>query len=68
MVYRLKDTSNGFVMDSTTTREDLLQLFSSVRGANCIICNGETAKSLPLKPICINKKVEDNVFYINGVY
>lgn len=68
MIYRLKGTTNGFVVDSTTTRDDLLQLFSNVDGANCIICNGETAKSLPLKPICINKKVADGVFYINGVY
>ena len=68
MIYRLKDTTNGFVVDSSTTKEDLLQLFSSVRGARCVICNGETAKSLPLKPICINKKVADGVFYINGRY
>lgn len=68
MIYRLKDTTNGFVVDSSTTKEDLLQLFSSVRGARCVICNENMAKSLPLKPICINKKVADGVFYINGRY
>lgn len=68
MIYRLKDTTNGFVVDQTTTREEILRLFGSVTGARCVICNENMAKSLPLKPICINKKVADGVFYINGRY
>lgn len=68
MIYAIKETKNGFVIDKTTTREEILKLFATIGGARCIICNENMAKTLQLRPVCINKKLEDGVFYINGVF
>lgn len=68
MVYKIKDMKNGYFIDKTTNRNDILGVILEYPKAQCIICNEETAKLLPFKPITINKGLRNGVFYVNGIY
>ena len=76
MIHKIEGSKNGYLLDETSTNDDLKNLGCSYgRNFRCLICNSETMKRF--KPsflnfgnngITINNKLANNEFYVNGVY
>lgn len=76
MVKKLDGTKNGFYIDGQ--HSNLLHIideFKKERKIRCVICNAKTAKEVgkdfrffAKANVSVNNKLDDNVFYFNGVF
>ena len=73
MICKHGDYKNGYIFTSTSTDEDLQEIFKSYDKVRCVICNAKTARNfrpnyLGSNIITINNKISDGCFFVNNTF
>ncbi len=69
MIVKLDGFKNKYRLTENSNSRDLIDLISKYGKFRCIICNGETAlRFRPRDYVTVNNSIEDNMFFINGVF
>ena len=69
MIVKLGGFKNKYQLTESSNSRDLIDLIARYKRFRCIICNKETA--LRFKPryyVTVNNSIEDDVFYVNGIF
>lgn len=69
MIIKLSGFKNKYQLTESSNSRDLIDLIDKYGKFRCIICNKETAlRFRPRGYVTVNNSIEDNVFFINGVF
>lgn len=69
MIVKLDGFKNKYQLTESSNSRDLSDLIAKYGKFRCIICNVKTAMRFkPKSYVTINKNVEDDVFYVNGIF
>ena len=69
MIQKISGFKNKYKLTESSNTRDIVDLCASYEKFRCIICNGKTAlRFKPKSYVTINKNVEDDVFYVNGIF
>ena len=69
MIVKLDGFKNKYQLAESSNSRDLSDLIAKYGKFRCIICNKKTALRFDRRDyVTINNKVEDNVFYVNGIF
>ncbi len=69
MIVKLDGFKNKYQLTESSNSRDLIELIAKYKRFRCIICNKETALRFARRDyVTINNKVEDNTFYVNGIF
>lgn len=73
MIIKDNNFKNKYILDDSSTNDDLKQVLESYDKVNCLICNKNTGKRFTVgifgqSIITLNNKIPDNVVFVNGVY
>ena len=69
MIQKIGGFKNKYKLTESSNTIDIIDLCAPYKRFRCIICNEKTAKRFrPKSYVTINKNVEDDVFYVNGIF
>lgn len=69
MIIKLSGFKNKYQLTESSNSRDLIDLIDKYGKFRCIICNKETAlRFRPRDYVTVNNSIEDNMFFINGVF
>ena len=69
MIVKLDGFKNKYRLTKISNSRDLIDLIAKYKRFRCIICNEKTASRFnPRHYVTINNSIEDNVFYVNGIF
>lgn len=69
MIEKIVGFQNKYKLTESSNTGDIIKLCASYQRFRCIICNAKTAARFkPRDYVTVNNKVEDNVFYVNGIF
>ena len=69
MIVKLDGFKNKYRLTKSSNSRDLSDLIAKYVKFRCIICNRKTALRFDRRYyVTINNKVEDNTFYVNGIF
>ena len=69
MIIKLSGFKNKYQLTDSSNSRDLINLIAKYKRFRCIICNEKTAlRFRPRDYVTVNNSIEDNVFFINGVF
>ena len=69
MIEKIDGFKNKYMLTESSNTGDINRLRASYKRFRCIICNGKTAARFkPRYYVTVSNKVEDNVFYVNGIF
>ena len=69
MIIKLSGFKNKYQLTESSNSRDLSDLIAKYGKFRCIICNRKTALRFDRRYyVTINNKVEDNTFYVNGIF
>lgn len=69
MVVKIDGFRNKYKLTENSNSRDLINIVAKYGKFRCIICNEKTASRFkPKNYVTINNGVEDDVFFINGMF
>ena len=69
MIEKVCGFQNKYKLTENSNTGDINKLCASYKRFRCIICNAKTAARFkPRYYVTVNNNVEDNVFYVNGIF
>lgn len=69
MIIKLNGFKNKYQLTESSNSRDLSDLIAKYGKFRCIICNKETAlRFIPRDYVTVNNSIEDDVFYVNGIF
>lgn len=69
MIEKIVGFQNKYKLTASSNTGDIIKLCASYQRFRCIICNANTAARFkPRDYVTINNRVEDDAFYVNGIF